>query len=130
LDVKIKHKTREQDMVARMAQSGTAGASEQREVERVNGSFSLSRAISAIANGRNLEGAEAEWQKEAAREMRSQGLQSAGQIAIPLSLCVLEKLTTSKQQQVATVRDSFLLLYPLQSKHCERQPYWKDSAQQ
>ena len=83
LDVKIKHKTREQDMVARMAQSGTAGASEQREVERVNGSFSLSRAISAIANGRNLEGAEAEWQKEAAREMRSQGLQSAGQIAIP-----------------------------------------------
>jgi len=83
LDVKIKHKTREQDMVARMAQSGTAGASEQREVERVNGSFSLSRAIAAIANGRSLEGAEAEWQKEAAKEMRSQGLQSAGQIAIP-----------------------------------------------
>ena len=83
LDVKIKHKTREQDMVARMAQSGTAGASEQREVERVNGSFSLSRAISAIANGRSLEGAEAEWQKEAAKEMRSQGLQSAGQVAIP-----------------------------------------------
>ena len=83
LDVKIKHKTREQDMVARMAQSGTAGASEQREVERVNGSFSLSRAISAIANGRSLEGAEAEWQKEAAKEMRSQGFQSAGQVAIP-----------------------------------------------
>jgi len=70
-------------MVARMAQSGTAGASEQREVERVNGSFSLSRAVAAIANGRSLEGAEAEWQKEAAKEMRSQGLQSAGQIAIP-----------------------------------------------
>jgi len=83
LDVKIKHKTREQDMVARMAQTGTAGASEQREVERVNGSFSLSRAVAAIANGRSLEGAEAEWQKEAAKEMRSQGLQSAGQIAIP-----------------------------------------------
>jgi len=83
LDVKIKHKTREQDMVARMAHSGTAGASEQREVERVNGSFSLSRAVAAIANGRSLEGAEAEWQKEAAKEMRSQGLQSAGQIAIP-----------------------------------------------
>jgi len=83
LDVKIKHKTREQDMVARMAQSGTAGASEQREVERVNGSFSLSRAVAAVANGRNLEGAEAEWASEAAKEMRSQGLQSAGQIAIP-----------------------------------------------
>jgi HK97 family phage major capsid protein len=83
LDVKIKHKTREQDMVARMAQSGTAGASEQREVERVNSAFSLSRAISAVANGRNLEGAEAEWASEAAKEMRSQGLQTAGQISIP-----------------------------------------------
>jgi len=83
LDVKIKHKTREQDMVARMAHSGSAGASEQREVERVNGSFSLSRAVAAVANGRNLEGAEAEWASEAAKEMRSQGLQSAGQIAIP-----------------------------------------------
>jgi HK97 family phage major capsid protein len=83
LDVKIKHKTREQDMVARMAHSGTAGASEQREVERVNGSFSLSRAVAAVANGRNLEGAEAEWASEANKEMRSQGLQAAGQIAIP-----------------------------------------------
>jgi len=83
LDVKIKHKTREQDMVARMAHSGTAGASEQREVERVNGSFSLSRAVAAVANGRNLEGAEAEWASEASKEARSQGLQMTGQIAIP-----------------------------------------------
>jgi HK97 family phage major capsid protein len=83
LDVKIKHKTREQEMVARMAQTGTAGASEQREVERVNGSFSLSRAVAAVANGRNLEGAEAEWASEASKEARSQGLQMAGQIAIP-----------------------------------------------
>ena len=83
LDVKIKHKTREQDMVARMAHSGTAGASEQREVERVNGSFSLSRAVAAVANGRNLEGAEAEWASEASKEARSQGLQMAGQISIP-----------------------------------------------
>jgi hypothetical protein len=83
LDVKIKHKTREQDMVARMAHSGTAGASEQREVERVNGSFSLSRAVAAVANGRSLEGAEAEWASEASKEARSQGLQMAGQISIP-----------------------------------------------
>ena len=83
LDSKIKHKEREQQMVARMAQSGNAGTSEKREVERVNGSFSLSRAIEAVANGRQLEGAEAEWANEAQKEMRSQGLQSAGQIAIP-----------------------------------------------
>jgi len=83
LDSKIKHKEREQQMVARMAQTGSAGTSEKREVERVNGSFSLSRAVEAVANGRQLEGAEAEWANEAMREMRSQGLQSAGQIAIP-----------------------------------------------
>ena len=83
LDSKIQHKEREQQMVARMAQTGTAGASEQREVERVNGSFSLTRAINAVSNGRQLEGAEAEWAREAATEMRSQGLQTAGQISIP-----------------------------------------------
>ncbi len=83
LDSKIKHKEREQQMVARMAQSGSAGTSEKREVERVNGSFSLSRAVEAISKGKQLEGAEAEWANEAGREMRAQGLQSAGQIAIP-----------------------------------------------
>jgi HK97 family phage major capsid protein len=35
------------------------------------------------ANGRSLEGAEAEWAQEAQREMRAQGLQSVGQVAIP-----------------------------------------------
>ena len=83
LDSKIKHKEREQQMVARMAQTGNAGTSEKREVERVNGSFSLSRAVEAVSNGRQLEGAEAEWANEAMKEMRAQGLQSAGQIAIP-----------------------------------------------
>ena len=83
LDVKIKHKEREQQMVARMAQSGSTSNTEKREIERVNGSFSISRAVSQIANGRSLEGAEAEWAQEAQREARSQGLQMAGQIAIP-----------------------------------------------
>ena len=83
LDVKIKHKQREQEMVARMAQSGNVSASEQREVERVHGAFSISRAVAQIANGRNLEGAEAEWAQEAHKEARSQGLQLTGQIAIP-----------------------------------------------
>ena len=83
LDVKIKHKEREQAMVARMAQSGNVTSSEQREVERVHGAFSLSRAVAQVSNGRNLEGAEAEWAQEAQKEARSQGLQLAGQIAIP-----------------------------------------------
>jgi len=83
LDVKIKHKTREQEMVARMAQTGATSSAEKREVERVNGAFSLSRAIATVSNGRSLEGAEAEWSAEAQREMRSRGLQTAGQVSIP-----------------------------------------------
>jgi len=83
LDVKIKHKTREQEMVARMAQTGSVSNSEKREIERVHGAFSLSRAVAQVSNGRNLEGAEAEWAQEAHKEARSQGLQLAGQIAIP-----------------------------------------------
>jgi len=83
LDVKIKHKTREQEMVARMAQTGSVSNSEKREIERVHGAFSISRAVAQVANGRNLEGAEAEWAAEAQKEARSQGLQMAGQIAIP-----------------------------------------------
>lgn len=83
LDVKIKHKEREQAMVARSISGHSPSTSEQREAERVHGAFSLSRAVAQVANGRNLEGAEAEWAQEAAKEARSQGLQMAGQIAIP-----------------------------------------------
>ena len=83
LDVKIKHKEREQQMVARSISGHSPSNSEQREIERVHGAFSLSRAVAQVANGRNLEGAEAEWAQEAAKEARSQGLQMAGQIAIP-----------------------------------------------
>ena len=83
LDVKIRHKEREQAMVARSISNSAPGTSEQREIERVHGAFSLSRAVAQVSNGRNLEGAEAEWAQEAAKEARSQGLQMAGQIAIP-----------------------------------------------
>jgi uncharacterized protein len=83
LDKRIKHRADHEQMVARVAYSGTASQSEKREIERVNGHFSLSRAILAAANGRSLEGAEAEWAQEAQREMRGQGLQVVGQVAIP-----------------------------------------------
>ena len=83
LDKRIKHRADHEQMVARVAYTGTASQSEKREIERVNGHFSLSRAILAAANGRSLEGAEAEWAQEAQREMRGQGLQVVGQVAIP-----------------------------------------------
>jgi HK97 family phage prohead protease/HK97 family phage major capsid protein len=83
LDKRIKHRADHENMVARVAYSGTASTTEKREIERVNGHFSLSRAIMSAANGRSLEGAEAEWAQEAQREMRAQGLQVLGQVAIP-----------------------------------------------
>jgi hypothetical protein len=83
LDKKIKHRADHETMVARMAGGEAVGKSEQREIERVHGRFSLSRAVMQAANGRSLEGAEAEWAQEAQREMRAQGLQSVGQVAIP-----------------------------------------------
>lgn len=83
LDKKIKHRADHEAMVARMAGGEAVGKSEQREIERVHGRFSLSRAVMQAANGRSLEGAEAEWAQEAQREMRAQGLQSVGQVAIP-----------------------------------------------
>jgi HK97 family phage prohead protease/HK97 family phage major capsid protein len=83
LDKKIKHRADHEAMVARMVGGEAVSRSEQREVERVHGRFSLSRAVMQAANGRSLEGAEAEWAQEAQREMRAQGLQSVGQVAIP-----------------------------------------------
>lgn len=83
LDKKIKHRADHEAMVARMVGGEAVSKGEQREVERVNGHFSLSRAIMQAANGRSLEGAEAEWAQEAQREMRAQGLQAVGQVAIP-----------------------------------------------
>ena len=83
LDKKIKHRADHEAMVARMAGGEAVSKSEQREIERVHGRFSLSRAVMQAANGRSLEGAEAEWAQDAQREMRAQGLQSVGQVAIP-----------------------------------------------
>jgi HK97 family phage major capsid protein len=57
---------------------------EEREIEKLNGKFSLSRAVLTAANGRSLEGIEAEWAQEAQREMRAQGLQAVGQVSIPM----------------------------------------------
>ena len=83
IDQKIQHKKREQEMVARMAQTGVSSSSEQKDVSATNYRFSLTRAINAIANQQNLEGAEAEWTAEAHSEMRRQGLQPNGRVAIP-----------------------------------------------
>lgn len=85
IDQKIRHKKREQEMIERAASvnHGLSSDSEQKEVKATNYRFSLSRAINTLANGKNLEGAEAEWAQESAREMRGMGLQPQGRMGIP-----------------------------------------------
>jgi HK97 family phage major capsid protein len=83
LDGKIARRQAHEDMIARQAQMGSTSISEAKEVNKINRSFSLSRAVQAASFGKALEGAEAEWQQEAAREYQMRGLQMSGQIGIP-----------------------------------------------
>ena len=85
LDNKIKHRKAHEDMIARSAHMGGSSVSEAKEIDKVNRNFSLSRAIQAASFGKSLEGAEAEWAQEAAKEYGSRGLQMSGQIGIPSS---------------------------------------------
>ena len=83
LDGKIQRRQAHEDMIARQAQMGSTSISEAKEVNRVNKSFSLARAVQAASFGKALEGAEAEWAQEAQREFQSRGLQMSGQIGVP-----------------------------------------------
>ena len=85
LDGKIERRQAHEDMIARQAQMGGASVSEAKEINKINRSFSLSRAVQAASFGKALEGAEAEWQQEAAKEYQMRGLQMSGQIGIPAS---------------------------------------------
>ena len=83
LDAKIERRQAHEDMIARQAQMGGSTVTEVKEINKINRSFSLSRAVQAASFGKALEGAEAEWAQEAAREMQSRGLNMSGQIGIP-----------------------------------------------
>jgi HK97 family phage prohead protease/HK97 family phage major capsid protein len=85
LDGKIARRQAAEDMITRQAQMGGASVSEAKEINKINRSFSLSRAVQAASFGKALEGAEAEWQQEAAKEYQMRGLQMSGQIGIPAS---------------------------------------------
>ena len=85
LDNKIKRRKAHEDMIARSAHMGGSSVSEAKEIDKVNRSFSISRAVEATSFGRSLEGAEAEWFQEASKEYRERGLQMSGQIGIPAS---------------------------------------------
>ena len=88
LDGKIARRQAHEDMIARQAQMGGASVSEAKEINKINRSFSLSRAVQAASFGKSLEGAEAEWAQEAAKEYQMRGLQMSGQIGIPANALV------------------------------------------
>jgi HK97 family phage prohead protease/HK97 family phage major capsid protein len=83
LDNKIKRRAAHEEMIARQANFAGTSISETKEMDKINRSFSLSRAINTVALGKGLEGAEAEWAQESQREMQARGLQMNGQIGIP-----------------------------------------------
>ena len=83
LDGKIARRAAHEDMIARQAQMGGSSISEYKEINKINRSFSLARAVQAASFGKSLEGAEAEWAQEASREFQMRGLQMSGQIGIP-----------------------------------------------
>ena len=85
LDGKIARRQAHEDMIARQAQMGGTTVSEAKEINKINRSFSLSRAVNAVCNSKALEGAEAEWAQEANREMQTRGLNMSVQIGIPAS---------------------------------------------
>ena len=85
LDAKIERRQAHEDMIARQAQMGGTSVTEVKEINKINRSFSLSRAVQAASFGKALEGAEAEWSQEAAKEYQMRGLQMSGQIGIPAS---------------------------------------------
>lgn len=84
LDKKIKHKGDQEAMVARAAVNhGLSSSSEQREVEKINGAFSLSRAVKQIMQNGKLDGPEAEWRQEAEKDAKQRGLECTGNISVP-----------------------------------------------
>lgn len=85
LDAFIEMRKKQEKAVARMAHSGAAkSVSEVKEVASINKQFSITRAVSAVANGRPMVGAELEWSMEAQREARANGVNLTGQIGIPM----------------------------------------------
>lgn len=84
LDKKIELKRQEAEATARLARVSNVGSqSEVREVNKVNNSFSLQRAMLNVCEGRSLTGAELEWAQEYSREAALAGVSSNGNIGIP-----------------------------------------------
>lgn len=83
LDERIKRRKAQEEMIQRMAQTGHVAQAEQKEIDRVNRRFSLSRAILNAYEGKQLEGAEAEWLQETRSEAGKAGVMMSGNVGVP-----------------------------------------------
>jgi HK97 family phage prohead protease/HK97 family phage major capsid protein len=83
LDERMKRRKAQEEMIARSAQMGVVAQSEQKEIDRVNRRFSLSRAILDAYEGKALEGAEAEWLQETRAEAGKAGVMMTGNVGVP-----------------------------------------------
>lgn len=83
LDNKIRHRANHEKLSAAVHVGTTMNAGEQREIERMNKTWSLSRAIKQIATNGRLDGVEAEWTTEARKDNERRGLEMDGNVGIP-----------------------------------------------
>lgn len=83
LDNKIRHRANQEKMQAVAHVGTTMNAGERREIERMNKTWSLSRAIKQIATNGRLDGVEAEWTMEARKDNERRGLEMDGNVGIP-----------------------------------------------
>ncbi len=83
LDERVKRRKAQEEMITRQAQVGVVGTTEQKEIDRVNRRFSLTRAILSAYDQKPLDGAEAEWYQEARSEANKAGIPMTGNVAIP-----------------------------------------------
>lgn len=83
LDNKIRHRANHEKLSAAVHVGTTMNAGEQREIERMNKTWSLSRAIKQIATNGRLDGVEDEWTREARKDNERRGLEMDGNVGIP-----------------------------------------------
>lgn len=83
LDTKIRHRANQEKMQSAVHVGTTLNAGERREIERMNKTWSLSRAIKQIATNGRLDGVEAEWTAEARKDNERRGLEMDGNVGIP-----------------------------------------------
>lgn len=112
--MKIRHKEREQAMVARSVVSGVSSTSEQREVERVHGAFSLSRAVAQVSNGRNLKALKQNGRRKLPAKLAAKACNSLVKSLSHQSLCVLWVMLTSTVPPPVQALASFRPRFPLQ----------------